>query len=190
MRDLSIRKTQELSPVAKQVLEALLGRNLRDDEEVTIWASSPHDAPTGRPRKEAWDELNRHLDLMASKAEGVPADELESLADDVCDESSSRAPVRNSPRYKPVGSRGDYATWIGSKAIMLYRRKRRAHPDSFLLHPQRSGGCPAPSSNPDALASFHGGHPKLLPVPVDGRAGGSGATDRACYQRSQRSTGR
>ena len=86
MRDLSIRKTQDLSPVAKQVLEALLGRHLRDDEEVAIWVSSPHDAPSGQPRREAWDELNRHLDLIASKADGVPAEELERLVDDVCDE--------------------------------------------------------------------------------------------------------
>ena len=86
MPDLSIRKTQQLSPVAKQVLEALLGRNLRDDEEVAIWASSPHDAPSGLPRKQAWDELNQHLDLMASKTDGIPAEELERLVDDVCDE--------------------------------------------------------------------------------------------------------
>ena len=86
MRDLSIRKTQELSPTAKQVLEALLGRDLRDDEEVAIWASSPHDAPSGQPRKEAWDELDQHLDLMALKADGVPTEELERLVDDVCDE--------------------------------------------------------------------------------------------------------
>jgi hypothetical protein len=86
MSDLSIRKTLELSPIAKQVLEGLLGRGLRDDEEVAIWASAPHDAPSGQPRQEAWDKLNQHLDLMASKADGCPAQELERLVDDVCDE--------------------------------------------------------------------------------------------------------
>jgi hypothetical protein len=90
MPDLSIRKTQQLSPVAKQVLEALLGRDLRDDEEVAIWASSPHDAPSGQPRKAAWDKLNQHLDLMASKADGIPAEQLERLVDDVCDEGRHR----------------------------------------------------------------------------------------------------
>jgi hypothetical protein len=88
MPDLSIRKTQQLSAVAKQVLEALLGRGLRDDEEVAIWASSPHDAPSGLPRKQAWDELNQHLDLMASKTDGIPAEELERLVDEI------------SPRYQ------------------------------------------------------------------------------------------
>jgi len=37
MQDLSIRKTAELSPAAKEVFESLLGRTLRDDEEASIW---------------------------------------------------------------------------------------------------------------------------------------------------------
>jgi hypothetical protein len=60
--------------------------SIRDDEEIAIWASSPHDAPSGLPRKQAWDELNQHLDLMASKTDGTLAEELERLVDDVCDE--------------------------------------------------------------------------------------------------------
>ena len=50
----------------------------------------PHDAPSGQPRKEAWDELNQHLDLMASKADAILAEELERLVDDVCDEVRHR----------------------------------------------------------------------------------------------------
>ena len=86
MYDLSIRKTRELSPAAKEVLESLLGRSLKDDEEVGVWASSPHQAPTGEARKDAWNQLNQHLDRMASQANGVPAEELEKLADEACDE--------------------------------------------------------------------------------------------------------
>ena len=86
MQDLSIRKARDLSPVAKEVFEAILGRNLQDDDEVGIWASRPHKAPTGQPRKEAWRDLNQHLDLMASTVKDLPADEMEKLVDDVCDE--------------------------------------------------------------------------------------------------------
>jgi len=86
MQDLSIRKTAELSPAAKEVFESLLGRRLRDDEEVGVWASSPHQAPTGDARRDAWNTLNQHLDLMASKAESGRAEELEKLVDEVCDE--------------------------------------------------------------------------------------------------------
>ena len=86
MQDMSIRKTRDLSPAAKEVFESLLGRRLRDDEEVAIWASGPHEAPTGEEHRDAWSKLNQHLDAMASKADNVPAEELEKLVDEVCDE--------------------------------------------------------------------------------------------------------
>ncbi len=86
MQDLSIRKTRDLPPAARKAFEAILGRSLRDDEEVGVWASSPHAAPKGRERKDAWQDLNRHLDHMASKASGTQPDELEKLVDDVCDQ--------------------------------------------------------------------------------------------------------
>ena len=86
MQDLSVRKTRELPPQAKQVLESLLGRTLGDDEEVGIWASTPHEAPTGSARSDAWKKLNRHLDLMASKTEGGQTEKLEKLADEISDD--------------------------------------------------------------------------------------------------------
>ena len=86
MQDLSILKTGDLSPAAKEVFESLLGRRLRDDEEVGIWASTPHEAPAGEARKDAWNKLNQHLDLMGSKVDGAPAEELEKLVDEVCDD--------------------------------------------------------------------------------------------------------
>jgi hypothetical protein len=85
MHNLSIRRTSDLPPVARQAVEDLLGRKLADDEEIGIWASGPHQAPAGRARQEAWNRLNHHLDLMASKAAG-PVDELERIADEVAGE--------------------------------------------------------------------------------------------------------
>jgi hypothetical protein len=84
MQDLSIVKTGDLSPATKEVFEALLGRHLRDDEEVSIWASGPHEAPTGEARRDAWNRLDQHLDVMASKAGGGPSEELEQLVDEIC----------------------------------------------------------------------------------------------------------
>ena len=51
-----------------------------------IWASTPHEAPAGEARKDAWNKLNQHLDLVASKVDGAPAEELEELVDEVCDD--------------------------------------------------------------------------------------------------------
>lgn len=84
MQDLSIHKTRELPASAKEVLEKLLGRQLADDEEISIWASRPHEAPVGEARKAAWRQLDRHLDHMASKT-GGEAGELEELADEESD---------------------------------------------------------------------------------------------------------
>jgi hypothetical protein len=91
MPDLSTHKSGDLPSDAKAILEALLGRHLADDEEVSIWASRPHAAPTGPARREAWHQLNDHLDRMAAKAAG-PVEEIEKLVDEVCDE------VRHGPR--------------------------------------------------------------------------------------------
>lgn len=91
MQDLSTHKFGDLPSDAKATLEKLLGRHLADDDEVSIWASRPNAAPIGPARREAWHQLNEHLDLMAAKA-GEPAEEIERLVDEVCDE------VRHAPR--------------------------------------------------------------------------------------------
>ena len=91
MQSLSTHKTRELPPNAKEALEKLLGRRLAEEEEISIWVSVPHAAPTGEVRKEAWRKLNQHLDRMGAKPQGT-AEELEKLTDDLCDE------VRHRPR--------------------------------------------------------------------------------------------
>jgi hypothetical protein len=91
MQSLSTHKTRELPPGAKEALEKLLGRRLAEEEEISIWASAPHAAPTGEARMEAWRQLDQHLDYMGAKAHGS-AEDLENLADEVSDE------VRHRPR--------------------------------------------------------------------------------------------
>lgn len=91
MHGMTSHKTRELPPRTKKVLEQLLGRQLADDEEVSIWASRPHAAPVGEARKDAWRTLNNHMDRMAQKV-GDNTDELELIADEVSDE------VRHGPR--------------------------------------------------------------------------------------------
>ena len=91
MQDLSTHKTKELPASAKEAIEKLLGRQLADDEEVSIWTSRPHAAPTGAERKQAWRRLNDHLDRLAEKTSGS-AEELERLVDEVSDQ------VRHGPR--------------------------------------------------------------------------------------------
>jgi hypothetical protein len=85
MQDLSIHKAGDLSANAKALLEQLLGRDLADDEEVGIWASRPHSAPTGEARQAAWRQLREHFDRIAPKT-GATTEELEQIVDQVSDE--------------------------------------------------------------------------------------------------------
>jgi hypothetical protein len=84
MQNLSIHRTSELPLPARRAVEALLGRELADDEELGIWASRAHEAPGGEARTEAWRRLHDHLGLMESKASTV--EDPEQLADDVARE--------------------------------------------------------------------------------------------------------
>ena len=86
MQDLSIRKAGALPAPAKQALEALLGRTLSDEEEVSVWTSLPHSAPDGEQRSEAWRELNDRLNQLSAKAPQESREQLEKLVDQACDE--------------------------------------------------------------------------------------------------------
>jgi hypothetical protein len=81
MQNLSIHRTSELPLPARRAVEALLGRALADDEDVSVWASSSHEAPRGDARNAAWSRLNDHLDHMASKV--LPGEDAELLAEEV-----------------------------------------------------------------------------------------------------------
>ena len=84
MQNLAIHRTSELPLPTRRAVEALLGRELGDDEDVGIWASRAHEAPTGAARGKVWGDLQGHLDLMASKV--LPGEDPEWLADDVARE--------------------------------------------------------------------------------------------------------
>ena len=81
MPNLSIHRTSELPLPARRAVEALLGRELADDEEVGIWASRPHEAPAGEERKASSKRLNDHLEVMSSKAAAI--EYPEQLADEM-----------------------------------------------------------------------------------------------------------
>jgi hypothetical protein len=52
MGNIAIHKANELPSDARRVVERVLGRVLEPDEEVSIMAFSPHDAPTGEARSD------------------------------------------------------------------------------------------------------------------------------------------
>ena len=64
------------------MVERVLGRVLKPDEEVSIMAFSPHDAPTGEARQKLARQLEDRITKTAESVRYVPDDEQEAAIDD------------------------------------------------------------------------------------------------------------
>ena len=70
-----------MSP-AQSALESLLGRTLEADEEISIMAYRPHEAPQGPTRDQLAQSLNQQVDEMAERVKDAPDDELDEILDE------------------------------------------------------------------------------------------------------------
>ncbi len=82
MGNIAIHKADELPSEARRVVESVLGRVLKPDEEVSIMAFSPHDAPTGEARQKIARQLQDRITRTAESVRHVPDDEQEAAIDD------------------------------------------------------------------------------------------------------------
>jgi hypothetical protein len=82
MGDIAIHKANELPSDARCAVERVLGRVLEPDEEVSIMAFSPHDAPTGEARQKLARQLEDRITRTAESVRQVPDDEQEAAIDD------------------------------------------------------------------------------------------------------------
>lgn len=78
MPNVLINKASELKPETRAAVEAELGRHLEDDEEVSIMAFRPHEAPAREARTGARHDLEQHLQKIDQKTSAVPEAEKES----------------------------------------------------------------------------------------------------------------
>ena len=92
MGDIAIHKANELPSDARRVVERVLGRVLEPDEEVSIMAFSPHDAPTGEARQELARQLEDRITRTAESVSDVPDDEQEAAIDEALNH------VRSNPK--------------------------------------------------------------------------------------------
>ena len=82
MGNIAIHKANELPSDARRMVERVLGRVLKPDEEVSIMAFSPHDAPTGEARQQLAQQLEDRITRTAGSVRHVPDDEQEAAIDD------------------------------------------------------------------------------------------------------------
>ena len=75
---------------ARRALEALLGRRLAEEEQVSVTALPARRAPLGDERRIAAERLKESLRAMSQSAKAIPGDELESLIDEAVDDARRR----------------------------------------------------------------------------------------------------
>jgi hypothetical protein len=81
MQNVSIQKAEDLSAAVKSALESLLGRPLEADEEVSVMALRPHQAPQRPARDELAQRLNEQMDTMAQRVRDASNHELDEILD-------------------------------------------------------------------------------------------------------------
>ena len=83
MENGALRKVTELPADARNAMEHLLGRSLREDEAISINVYKP--TPTGEAREEAARRLLERIDQTAQRARGVPEAEIDAAIDEAAD---------------------------------------------------------------------------------------------------------
>jgi hypothetical protein len=82
MEPIVVRHARDLDTPARDWLQRVFGRPLRDDEDVTIVLSASRPAPPLVERRAAFQRLEKVLDRAADKMRDLSNDEFEEIADE------------------------------------------------------------------------------------------------------------
>ncbi len=77
MNQIAVHKVKNLHANAKDVVEQLLGRKLKEEDEVTLLVFPPHPAPPATVRKAALARAGKILDKAAKNMKNVPPPEFD-----------------------------------------------------------------------------------------------------------------
>ena len=90
MQNIAIQRASQLPADIREAVEKTLGRALREDEEVSIMALSPHPAPSAETRRVLARRLEERLDKTADRTKDVPDEELEAAIDEALNNARPR----------------------------------------------------------------------------------------------------
>ena len=82
MENVLIHWARDLPASTRSAIEGLLGRNLHDDEEVSVMSLYSHAAPSGDERRLSAERLRGALDRLADKSGDVGGDEFDAAVDE------------------------------------------------------------------------------------------------------------
>ena len=85
MENIAVNMVSDLSHPVRAAIEDMLGRALRDDEQVSVMAFGAHAAPAGVMRSASADHLKVAMDALAAKALPVDAQDLEDAFEEAMD---------------------------------------------------------------------------------------------------------
>jgi hypothetical protein len=88
MQNTVVHKARDLSTNERQTLEALLGRAIQEDENISVRAfrgNTIKPAPTGEARQDAFRRLRSRIDETARRVQGVPEEEIDAAIDEAAD---------------------------------------------------------------------------------------------------------
>jgi hypothetical protein len=90
MSDILIRNVRDPDQGARGFPEAFLGRELAEEEQVTVMALPARPAPCGEERKAAVARLSESVKAMSERAQGIPQQEMEALIDEAVEQVRGR----------------------------------------------------------------------------------------------------
>lgn len=82
MQNAAINMARDLPETVKAAIETLLGRSLKDDEQVSVRTFQLHAAPRGEARRRAARRLQKHLTRMGAKARHARRSEMDAAIDE------------------------------------------------------------------------------------------------------------
>jgi hypothetical protein len=82
MGNVAIKRADDLPSAARRAVERVLGRALEDEEEVSIMALPPHEAPTGEARRALARQLEDRIKKTAERVPDVSTEVQESAIDE------------------------------------------------------------------------------------------------------------
>lgn len=85
MENIAVNMVSDLSRPVRAAIEDMLGRALRDDEQVSVMAFGAHAAPAGAMRAVSVDRLKVAMDAIAAKALPVNPQDLEDAFEEAMD---------------------------------------------------------------------------------------------------------
>jgi len=89
-KNIACHKVKELQPDARRIVQELVGRKLREEDQVSIRVIGPHPAPSPAVRRKSAKRLEDLMDNAARKAKDIPAKEIDRLIDEALRHTRAR----------------------------------------------------------------------------------------------------